>query len=379
MSTINRKKILFLIESLAGGGAEKVLVTLLNNLDRERFDITLCTITDFGVNKKFLKADITYKSILKKPQSRLSKFVYKLKYKLIYSVLPLKLVYKWFVPRHNDVEVAFVEGFTTKLLSYSTNSTSKKISWVHIDLLNNHWTTSVYKNLASEKNSYRKFDQVVGVSETVTSAVKELFGLKCATTLYNPVDSDEIITKGKDDVPIESNGRFHLVSTGRLVSQKGYDRLLKIVKRLLDDSIDVELTILGEGPDREELQNFIDNHGLGNRVKLPGFMNNPYAFMKQCDLFVCSSRSEGYSTAVTEALILGLPVITTNCSGMNELLNGGEYGIITDNSEESLFTALKELLTSPDKLSSYKHKAEERGEYFKLDNQIRKIEEFLLQ
>ena len=114
-------------------------------------------------------------------------------------------------------------------------------------------------------------------------------------------------------------------------------------------------------------------------MTLWGFQTNPYAYLKHCDLFVCSSVSEGYSTAVTEALILGLPVITTDCSGMNELLLNGKCGVITENSEDALYLGLKNILEHPDLLGYYKHQAQDRGKDFSLLNLLSPIEKILLQ
>lgn len=115
--------LLFLIESLSGGGAEKVLTTLLQHLDSNKFDVTLCCIVDCGKYVNDVKPYVHYTSILPNPEQikGIRKLIYQLKYKLIYSWLPLRLVYKWFVPHHADVEIAFVEGFATKLLAHSTN------------------------------------------------------------------------------------------------------------------------------------------------------------------------------------------------------------------------------------------------------------------
>ena len=125
--------LLFLIESLSGGGAEKVLTTLLQYLDSNKFDVTLCCIVDCGKYVNDVKPYVHYTSILPNPEQikGIRKLIYQLKYKLIYSWLPLRLVYKWFVPHHADVEIAFVEGFATKLLAHSTNKQAKKIAWVH--------------------------------------------------------------------------------------------------------------------------------------------------------------------------------------------------------------------------------------------------------
>lgn len=371
-----RKQILFLIESLSGGGAEKVLVTLLQNLDSSKFDVTLCVVVDSGIHKNNLPSHIKYIPIIKEPTSFFKKILYKIKYKMVYEVLPLKLVYKLFVPHECDVEVAFVEGYCTKLLSYSTNEKSKKVAWVHTDLVNNHWIKSVYQNQLEELWSYHKYDIIIGVSSTVVNSVKKLYGIENVKILYNPIDSVSILKLANRQEKTNSE-RLRLVSTGRLVEQKGYDRLLRIFKRLIDDDYDIELLILGEGVERNKLQDYIKQNKLQNMVSMPGFVENPYAEMANCDLFICSSRSEGYSTAVTEALILGLPVVTTNCSGMDELLGNGEYGVIAENDEQKLCESLKNIIGNSDKMAYFKQKAIERGKSFSITNLMKPIEQIL--
>ena len=377
---MGRKRILFVIESLGRGGAEKVLITLLQNIERSKFNVTLCTIVDTGVHKKNIPQDIKYTTIISLKSfcgsQYLGNLVYKIKYKLVYNILPLTWVYKLFIPKGNDVEIAFVEGFTTKLVSHSSDKRSKKLAWVHTDLVNNHWIGSVYRNIKDELNSYKKYNRIIGVSKNVVSSIRTLYGLENVSVVYNPINSDEILEQATTSLLIPSQ-RFRIVSTGRLVEQKGYDRLLRIFKRLVDDGLDIELLLLGEGEDREKLQTFIDQHELQSRVYMPGFLENPFAEMSSCHLFVCSSRSEGYSTAVTEALILGLPVVTTECSGMDELLSNGKYGIITSNDEESLYAALKDIIKDRDKLEYYKQKSIERGQDFSLDKLMNSIEKLL--
>ena len=153
--------------------------------------------------------------------------------------------------------------------------------------------------------------------------------------------------------------------------------MLHIALRLKQSGYAFELWILGDGEEREMLQHYICKKQLEDCVTLWGFQTNPYAFMTQSDLFVCSSSSEGYSTAVTEALILGLPVVTTDCSGMNELLQGEKYGIITENSEATLFEGIKQLLDHPEQLSHYKEKVIKRGKEFTLEVLMKPIETLL--
>ena len=380
---MNKKKILFLIESLSGGGAEKVLVTLVNNLDRSKFDITLCCVVNTGKYISTLNSDVHYTYIIPDINSLkgFKRWYYSFLYHLVYQWLPLKWVYKLFVPQNKDVEVAFVEGFATKLLSYSTNRKSKKIAWIHTDLNNNHWTKLVYKNIKEEQTCYQQYNQIITVSDTALSAFKRIFKEVRIPiqTLYNPIDSNEILSKGKEKISCIKTSKIRLVSVGRLVHQKAYDRLLRIVNLLIQQNYPIELWIIGEGEERSKLESYIRENGLGKVVTLWGFQTNPYAYLKYCDLFVCSSVSEGYSTAVTEALILGLPVITTDCSGMNELLLNGKCGVITENSEDALYLGLKNILEHPDLLGYYKYQAQDRGKDFSLLNLLSPIEKILLQ
>lgn len=375
---------MFLIESLGGGGAEKVLSTLVEHIDKERFDVTVCPITDVGAYSAQIKKFVNVKAILPPfpaTGSPLAKLMWRVKHRLVHKLLPLSVVYRLWVPKGNDVEVAFVEGLTTKLLS-KASSRSRKIAWVHIDLCNNHWTAPLYGSNEAEADAYHVFDKVVGVSKVVTESVNRLFGAELPTlTLYNPIDVDDILDKAamvEQSVPPRRAGVVRLCSAGRLVPQKGFDRLLRIVKRLTDEGYRLELWLLGDGELRPEFETYVAANNLGDVVTLWGFKSNPYAYMAQCDLFVCSSVAEGYSTAVTEALILGLPVITTLCSGMDELLGAnGEYGVITENSENALYDGLIALLDSQDSIAELAAKAKKRSGDFSIEKLVKPIEEFL--
>ena len=378
-------RILFLIESLSGGGAEKVLTTLLQNFNYNQFDITLCSICNIGKYLNNINPKVHYISLL--PNSNnltgFSKFFYQIKYKLIYNWLPLKWVYQWFIPHHADVEIAFVEGYTTKLLAHSTNKKAKRIAWVHCDMQQFHWTKSIYNNIVTEEKTYQRYHQIITVSQTSQQAFQHEFKNVSVPikTLYNPIDSFEILEKSRNsiNIPNKKTNITRLVSVGRFTTPKAYDRLLRIINKLIYEKYPIELWLLGDGEQRELLETYIKKNHLENVVTLWGFQENPYAYLAQCDLFVCSSISEGYSTAVTEALILGLPVITTNCSGMHELLKNGECGIITENSEEALYEGLKLLLDNPLQLQYYKDKAVERGKDFSLKKLMKPIEKLLLE
>lgn len=379
---MNKRRVLFLIESLAGGGAEKVLTTLVQHIDKERFDVTVCAISGGGKYEDAIKRQVSYKAILAEPKNGnvWERWLYVLKHHLVYKWLPLSWVYRVFVPQNSDVEVAFVEGFTTKLLSYSTNLVAKRYAWVHTDLHQNHWTKSVYDNLKEETDVYNQYTELFGVSNTVVSAFrKELPNVTVPVeTVYNPIDVHDILSRANEIVDLKCGKSLLMVTVGRLEPQKSYMRLLRIAKKLIEDGMDVELWILGDGTERNLLEQYVSENKMQERVCLLGFHTNPYKYLRQGDLFVCSSLSEGYSTAVTEALILGLPIITTDCSGMAELLQNGECGVITENDEAALYEGLKRLLADKSLLEHYRHKAIERGKEFSIEHLMKPIETILM-
>lgn len=364
-------KVLFFIESLVYGGAEKTLATIINQIDKNRFDVTVATVTAGGVYVERISRLVTFKPLIKTH----NRILYKILYHLIYFHLPLRMVYHLFFPKGNDVEIAFCEGFATKLLAHSRNK--DKIAWVHTDMLANPWTQGlVYSQIEEEKRAYSKYNKVICVSETVRQSLETKFGIE-SDIIYNPIDSADIINKSKEEVSLPVKNKLRIVTTGRLVKQKGYDRLIKTVYELRKGGRDFELWILGDGPDRAELEDYIDKNNLDDCIKLWGFVPNPYPYIAASDIFVCSSRSEGYSTAATEALILGIPVITTLCSGMKELLGNSIYGVIVENEDMALLEPLKKVVKDRDYLAALTRMARKRSNDFSISSLMNPIEELL--
>lgn len=381
-----RKNVLFVIESLGGGGAEKVLTTLLKHLDKSKYNITLCIITNTGKYIDEVKPYVNYTSVMTPPhnQTIFNKIWYTIKYKLVYKILPISLIYKLFIPKGNDIEIAFCEGFTTKLISKSSNKKAKKIAWVHIDLKQNPWPQKlgIYRNIEEETLTYSKFNSIIAVSNTVRQSFKEVYGQADKTiTIYNPIDIHDIKQRGKENINGYNKSVMNLVTVGRLVPQKGYDILLQIVARLKNEGYKFVLRILGEGTDREELLRYKEQNGLQGYVELIGFKKNPYPYIANSDLFVCSSRSEGYSLVIAESLVLGIPVLSTYCSGPNELLDEGKYGKLVKNSNDGngLYEGLKQFFKNKELLEIYRQKAIERGSFFSLTNVLNEVEKILNQ
>lgn len=382
---MKKKKVLFFADGLYGGGAERVLQTVLKYLDKNLFDITLYSIKEETLNDLY-PSDIIYHYIFYhwNPEDtfweRLRKRLINKFKLLIYYYLSPSIFYSLFVKGKYDVEVAFIEGYATRIVSGSTNKKSKKIAWVHTDLEKNHWTQIAYKNVQEEQKSYQRYDMIVAVSDAVKEVIKRVFNIRKShvKTIYNPIDTNEILNKTRIRMSLPQKlHNIRLVSIGRLVQQKAYCRLLRIINRLVQESYSIELWILGEGGERKFLEDYIKQNDLEDFVTLWGFQANPYAYLSSCDLFVCSSIIEGYSTAVTEAIIVGLPVVTTECAGMKELLDNGKYGLITENSEDGLYFGIKKMLDTPLLLTYYRNQTSNRAKDFSIGNMLCPIEQLL--
>ena len=360
-----KKHILFFIESLSGGGAEKVLVTLLKHLDYSQYEITLMPLVDIGVLRDDIdKSKIHYTPVIGKAKTPWQRIWNKIKYKLIYHYLPCKFTNRWIIPTKDiDVYIAFTEGFATKLLSYTPN---KKIAWVHADLKTDPWTlnSNIYKSLEEERTSYSRYDKVVCVSKSVEQVMRKHYGLSQTTTIYNPIDIENILLKASQPIDIDIPSSFNIVSVGRLVPQKGYDRLIPIIGKLRKEGKNIQLYIIGEGIERNYLESIIKKEGLQDVVHLMGYQKNPYALMSKMDLFVCSSRTEGYSLVIAEAMTLGLPVISTDCAGPNELLDHGKYGLLVDNDNISLFEGISTVIYNTKLIEDLKQRSKERSNTF---------------
>lgn len=348
-------KILFYIDTLNGGGAEKVLRNLVNSMDYDKFHITVQTTYKENVSE-YLNKEVNYKYCYEK-KNTLSDIIFR-------AEAAAGLVYPLHIKGDYDIEVAYLEAASTKIMAGSTNKKAKKIAWVHCDLKKN--TDDINKYVEKTNSWYKKFDKVICVSDSVRNSYVELFGnTPPSEVIYNTVDDTEIKEKATRLLPGGTEKtKLTLIAVGRLSPPKNYPRLLKAVKVLADEGFDFNLWILGEGDLRKNIENLIDEYNIKERVTLLGFHSNPYPFIKNADLSVCSSDYEGLSTFITESLILGKPIVTTDCGGMYELLGENEYGIITDNNDEAFTEGLRKILNSPQLLDKYTKKAQLRGQQF---------------
>ncbi len=371
-----KKKILFFSESLDGGGAETALNNIVKYLDKDAFDITVVSETDGERFTEEIKKNSRHRAFTHKSNSAARNALNKIIVKGS-LLLPPSAVKKLYLHGKYDIEVAACEGFSTKIIAGSQNKSSIKIAYVHTDFINNPWSVSVYKNEEEEKSCYQKFDKIVCVSETILESFIKKYGLSEKTCVIHNITDDKRIKKlQKEPADFPPKFRPLFVLVGNYLPVKGYDRLMRACARLRDEGYKFSVLIMGKAYQKEPTQKLCGELNLNDMFTLMDFRSNPYKYMNLADAYICSSLAEGYSTAVTEAIISGLPVITTECSGMREIFGNLECGIICENSEDGLYSAIKKVLDEPELLQKYRQNAAKRAEFFSLENSVKTINDF---
>lgn len=361
-------KVLFLVPNLGGGGAERVLVNLVNNMDRSKFDVTVQTIFYGGVNVERMHSDIKYICSNKRTFKGMSR---------VYAFLPAKLLYKNIIGKERyDVIVAYMHGIATKVLCGAPKGI-KKIAWLHTS---NMQKMSLFKCFPTKKIAIKevaKCDAIVGVSKTVTDRFAAHTGIKERMyTCYNTNETDVIEALSKEPCVMPADKRPVLCSVGRFTSEKGFSRLIDISYRLQTEGVKHSLILIGDGALREKLEKQVKDLEYKD-VYFLGFQKNPYSYLAKSDLFVCSSYFEGFSTATTEAVVLGVPGISTDVSGAKEILTAETQGMVVDNNDEDLYNGIKQMIEKIARGEIDKEKIKSNAERFGVKGSVEKVEELL--
>lgn len=369
------KRVLIVNEWLIGGGVEKVMFDLVHSLPEEEYDITILTLyedKDFSIEDiysrrvKYVRANKLFKTDTY-PRKSIRHAVHAIRRKFRQRVAQI-----FFSLKNYDLLIAMEEGACTKLLSRVR--AKKKLAWVHCDYMTFHWTKGYFSSDEEERKCMAQFDHVVCVSGTTKEHVIEKLGDPGNLCVkYNPVDEKKVLSKAKENIEtIKVQSKLLFVTVGRLTTAKGYERLQNIFKRLNDEGYLYEAWIIGDGELCEQLHKQKQDLGLEN-VRYMGNKENPFPYMKKADWFVCSSITEGFSTVLQEAAILGVPIISTCCSGTKELLGESEYGIVVENNDVALYEGMKNILDDASITDYYCVKAKERQDFVNLQNRIEEI------
>lgn len=379
---MSKKKILIRIGSLRHGGAEKVLVTFLKNLSPDKYEVDLLLNLYSG---KYLTevpnwVNVMYLNYGEMITTNRPKDIPKKAYRVVYQRLlkkyPKILYKRKLANKQYDIEFAAIHGFMDEILNSPLKS-SKKLMWIHNDL------TQVEGYTKDKIRRFFNYDKVMVISKKIQETFEDLAvspeEKSKIVRIYNPLDTQEILTKSEGDIE-----QYHFedsipsfISVGTVFPQKGFDRLLKVHKKLLDEGLMHQLLIVGDGYDFENIKKLKSDLKLDNTATMLGFTDNPYPYFKKADFYILSSRYEGFPTVLFEAMTLKKNIIATDVSGVREMLNDGEFGLITENSENGIYNGMKQALTNPESFTTYQDKLKNYEMPFNLKNSVKGITDII--
>lgn len=390
------KKLLFMCINMNIGGTEKALLTMLNEIDSSKYDITLLMLEEYGgflneipsfVKVKYVNEYKDIKPLIKEPPKLLAKELIRnrkylrgllilLNYSISKITNNISYYYKYISKNikniEEDYDLAVAYAGPMDFITYfvlNKIKAKKKVQWIHFDI------TKIGFNKKFAEKSYKKFDKIFVVSEegkeklinlipALNNKVEAFFNIISCNLIENMSKNE----KGFDD----SFNRVRILTVGRLSKEKGQDLTINALARLKNEGYNIRWYCIGDGPEKDNYKQKIKNLNLENDYILLGSKLNPYPFMKQCDIYVQPSKHEGYCITLGEARCFDNPIVTTNFTGANEQIKNEVTGLICDISEEGIYKSVKRLLDDKDlynniKINLSKEIVDSTNEISKLD------------
>lgn len=365
MDIINKKTILIVSNSLNIGGVEKALVSLLNVIPKSEYDITLMLIRKEGEFLKYVPTDIKIITTPFKESNNANlgiRYLINKKIKnknfisllflliglLLNKFLDLNFLLKVLLFKKQYLQFDFVFNFSgpntlSHIISTEIYQCKKKYIWIHSDYFAEN------KNAEQYRKYFKKYNLVFCVSNEIRNKLKKLYENISSkiVTLYNAIDKQMILNLANKTKGFENSyDGYRILSVGRLHYQKGFDIAIKACKILIDKGYDIKWYILGQGEEKENLDNLIKQNNLEENFILLGAFSNPYPFFRECDIYVQASRAEAYCLTLAEAKIFNKPIVTTVFSGTYEQIKDNETGIIVETNPKSIADGIEKLLKS---------------------------------
>lgn len=373
--------VLFIMPALSGGGAEKVLIDILKNMDRSKYDLTLLLEYKEDVYTSSVPEDVNVISLYRRSDIWLERLHRGLGivgcYNLFHSLF-YRLAFLWLMRKESyDTIVSFMEGEAVRIHSYLKHKAKRNVSWIHIDFKKKHWSLEFFRNKNHEYECYSKMDEIVFVSDDASKSFLEIYPIdsgRCSV-LYNLIDKNEILRLA-DSKKIEKK-KFTVCMAGRLNRQKRYDRALEALKLLKYAGYDVVLWILGGGELESELKSKAKDLGVSDMCDFKGFVRPAYPYMKAADVFLNTSEAEGYPLVLCEALCLGLPVVATDITGAHEILDNSEFGLLVKEDVRDIYRGLQKMIDDGSMRTEYAQKALQRSEMFSVEKVLKEIDAVL--
>lgn len=382
------KRILFFNDGMEIGGTEKLLVSLLNHLAGKECVITLLLPmpSDKNILIEEISQSITIKYIYKENTSHLKR-----KLGENFMVFFPRLFAKWKGIKESDYDqiVCFKETFFARIFSKMRLS---KILWIHNILYKRIYETDSLrdkfsawlnkKQLKLVQGSYNHFDKIVCVSDAAKNAYLSVLHNGTSPNqdirvLYNAIDLTKAIEKSKQTIEALPQGQTNFILLTRTSPEKRTDRLISAARRLKEEAYDFHIYIIGEGMDSQSMQDSIAISHLQDTITLKGRIDNPFPYILQCKWSLCVSERESFSLALLESMALKTPVITTNCGGPGDIVDGGKYGILVDNSTEGVYQGMKMVLDNPNLSVKYSADLDKAVARFDYQGWLKNVEKLL--
>lgn len=350
MSEEKKIKILFRHRSMEMGGVEKVMLSLMNNLDREKFEMTVCLNLNQGelrdefpshVRKVYLtdgKEDFSKNKIIQKIQ------LFQRRQKLEKLRKNPEIVDREYLKENYDIEIGMTYNDFEPVLN-SSNRNSKKVGWFHSEIQVPKLQPLVPKIL----EHFPQFHYMIYCSEKIKNLMHEHYpnlNYPTESVIINAIPIEEIKQKANADFLLPNAESKIFVSVGRLHTRKGYHKLMDAHKKLLNEGFQHTVIIIGDG---EELPNLLEqqkNLGVEKSFVFAGNQMNPYPFIKNADFFIMPSESEAWPLVIAEALILQKPIIATKVGDVESMIEDRKTGYLIDYDTHEIYVAMKEFLTN---------------------------------
>lgn len=372
---MGKRRILFLIPSMAGGGAERTLINLLHKIDLNHYAVDLVTVLGKGPYMNQVPEGVRLITLFN--NEMMVRGLAYLQKKIGFEWL-FKMAMQRKVKGPFDVSICFLDSNFTDLLFYVKDA-GKRYSWVHSSYKSYKNFYKFYQNEQYRnkliRNRYGKLDGIFFVSDDARQEFVEVFGqFPNMEVVYNMIDREMVLRKAEEPISFDKS-QFNFVTVGSLFPVKGYDRLIRSAKLLKDKGHQFKVHILGKGMEEGNLKALCNQLELNDSIVFHGFTSNPYPYMKAGDAFVMSSLSEALPTVLCEAMILGKAVVVTNCSGCRELVDQERYGLMAEQDDASLADKMEQYLLDRDLVEKNAAQATQRSAVFDTGKVMRKYYE----
>lgn len=370
-------KVVFIHDELVCGGAEQALYDLVQLMDKDKFEVTVLVQKPGGPwDKKFRDAginliyDYSCRKATWNPVTKMGNIVKKLRTDAAYRNNGEGLLDVCY-PDGADIIVSY-SMWDHILSGFSKNA--KSVKYLH----GNMETNQAFRNLIlRDSELLPRYDRIVCVSEKAKEAFIAITGIsKGVEAHFNPMDSEKVRSLAQEPVSLPADLPL-ICAVGRLAAEKGFERLIVIHKRLLEEGIAHRLVIVGDGEDRDYIRRIVNAMDAQDSVILAGYQENPYPYMRQSKFVVCSSFTEGLPVIAMEALCLGIPMVAAVPS-VGEAFGQEECGLITENDNESLKAGIRKMLTDEAFYQNIKNGAERRSHFFDGKRMVSEVEDMFL-